>query len=627
MTSKVQTEKTPTPGPSPATGEGIQSKDNLEGRCLPRSAQPAPFRIAPFSRRGGRAGGGGILLTAFSGLLLAGSLPHLDWGWLAWIGLVPFLAQFPFRNKRTAFWHGMTLGVFYLGVMAYWVGVFAGHIIGPALSVLGWALVTAYQAFYLGVFAVGAQWLAKRGVWAWRLGVPALWAMVEWWRQSGTLGLGWGDLAYTQHLALPVLQVTKLTGIWGLAFLIVLVNVALAELVTGLNPRALKGQAPAFAGEESKCLSAAREGGKLHFKAWGFSPVSFPMFFGGVALLLSAALAYGFATIHTEHLAPTFTAAALQGDINQNVDQNAAYNARVVQTFNAQSRDAAARGATLVVWPETAYPGYLQNFDVNRMQVAAQLAQNRQTALIGGVEYDWNKRKNANSLLLMTPMGAVTGSYQKRQLVPFGEFVPGRRWMPFLESLHVTTFDMKAGADTQALLDGGPGIGKIGATICFESSYPRFLREQVRRGAGLLVISTDDTWFGRTAAARQHSAIAAVRAAETDRYLVRSAATGVSQVIAPTGQVLAEAGLFRPAVVAAPVQSRSTLTPYVRWGDWFIGFCAALLAGVQMAGVQIRRRPASARSIATTTTAPSVAQKMLGRSKWVRKPELPPDTK
>ena len=543
MTSKAQGEDPPAPI------LGSHTEQQKEGAA---SGAPTPIRVR-HPRIGPRKSGadwraGGLFLTALSGLLLAGALPHLDWGWLAWVGLIPFLAQFPFRNKRTAFWHGFTLGVFCLGVMAYWVGVFAGHIIGPALSVLGWALVTAYQAFYLGVFAVGAQWLARRGVWAWRLGVPALWAVVEWWRQSGSLGLGWGDLAYTQHFALPILQVTKLTGIWGLAFLIVLVNVALAERLKAPKTRS-----------------------------------RFPI---AVGALVSGVLTYGFATIQEEHLAPTFTAAALQGDINQNVDQNAAYNARVVQTFNAQSRDAARQGAALVVWPETAYPDYLQNYDADRGQVAAVLQQNHQTALIGGVEYDWIQHKNANSLLLMTPAGNVTGSYQKRQLVPFGEFVPGRSWMPFLEALHVTTFDMKAGAGTQSLLDGGPGIGKIGATICFESSYPRFLREQVKRGAGLLVISTDDTWFGRTAAARQHSAIAAVRAAETDRYLVRSAATGVSQVVSPTGQVLAEADLFQPAVVAAPVQSRSTLTPYVRWGDWFIGFCVLVLAG---ASVRVRR--------------------------------------
>ena len=492
-----------------------------------------------------------LALAALSGLLLAGALPGLDWGWLAWVGLVPFLGLFPFKSAKSAFGHGMVLGIFYLGVMAYWIIVFAGHIIGPALSTLGWVLISLYQAFYLGVWAVGAQWLRQRpSPWAFRLGVPALWAIVEWWRQSGALGLGWGDLAYTQHLALPILQLTKLTGIWGLAFLIVLVNVALCELW------------------QTRRLGA------------------FPKLTAALVLLT---LGGGVWSIRRENLKPTFVAAALQGGIDQNTEQNPAYVERVMQTFTAQGRKAAARGTTLVVWPETAFSGYLRGVGNNGLaRLSAEAAQNHQTLLVGGVEHDWTVGKNANALFSISPEGQLTGSYQKRQLVPFGEFVPGRSWLPFVEALHVTNFDMKPGADVQPLLGGGPDAGKIGATICFESSYPRFLREQVRRGANLLVISTDDTWFGRTAAARQHSAIAAVRAAEADRYLVRSAATGVSQVIDPTGRVLAEAGLFQAAVVSAPVQSRTTLTPYVRWGDWFVAVCALLLGAVS---VPWKKRP------------------------------------
>ena len=491
-----------------------------------------------------------LLTAALSGLLLAGALPALDWGGLAWVGLVPFLRLFPFRNTRAAFWHGGALGVFYLGVMAYWVAAFARPLIGGPLSLLGWALVTAYQSFYIAVWALGAQWLRGRpSPWAFRLGVPALWAVVEWWRQCGTTGLGWGDLAYTQHLALPILQVTKLTGIWGLAFLIVLVNVAAAEVLA--SPRTRGDRRPlAFVLVATACVLAT--------------------------------LVYGIVTIRTENLKPTFVAAALQGNIDQNVPQDPAYVEYVLQTFTAQASEAAAGGARLSVWPETAYPGALRGDPWRRARVAAEAAHDGQAQLIGSVEADASSGKNANALLMLTPAGSVTGSYRKRQLVPFGEYVPWRRWMPWLEALHVTVFDMKAGGDHQALLDGGPGVGKIGATICFESSYPRFLREQVARGAGLLVISTDDTWFGRTAAPRQHSAIAAVRAAESDRYLVRSAATGVSQVIDPAGRVLAEAGLFRRAVVSAPVQSRATRTIYVCWGDWFVGLCALLLAGVSV---------------------------------------------
>ena len=483
-------------------------------------------------------------LTVFSGLLLAAALPRLDCGWLAWVALIPFLTLLPFQTKRAAFAHGLLLGAAFLGTMAYWIIVFAAHLIGPALSTLGWALVTTYQACYIGVWAVGAQWLRGRpSPWAFRLGVPALWAVVEWWRQSGALALGWGDLAYTQHLALPVLQVTKVTGIWGLAFLLVLVNVALAE------------------------AWRARRAGVFTLSA---------------AALVAAALVYGVLAMRAENLRPTFVAAALQGNIVQDVPQDPAYVARVMETFGAQSHLAAAHGAALVVWPETAYPGYLLNDEGTRRHTQEQAYRAHQAMVIGGGEYDATLHKSANSLFLMDAHGNITGSYQKRQLVPFGEFVPGVTQFPFLEALHVTHSDMKPGEDVQPLLDGGPGLGKIGATICFESSYPRFLREQVARGAGLLVVATDDAWFGRTAAARQHSAIAAVRAAETDRYLVRSAATGVSQVIDPTGRVIAEAGLFRPAVVWAPVESRQTVTPFVRWGDWFVGFCGLLLVGVSL---------------------------------------------
>ena len=103
-----------------------------------------------------------------------------------------------------------------------------------------------------------------------------------------------------------------------------------------------------------------------------------------------------------------------------------------MQTFNALSRNAAARGATLTVWPETAYPGYLQNFDADaRCRSRQKKRGTSKPALIGGIEYDWAQHKNANSLFALLPNGTISGSYQKRQLVPFGEFVPGRRFLPF----------------------------------------------------------------------------------------------------------------------------------------------------------------------------------------------------
>ncbi len=312
-----------------------------------------------------------LLGTVCSGLLLAGALPHLDWGWLAWFALVPFLLRFPFRNLPTAFGYGVLLGAVYLGGMSYWVAVFAAPLIGPALSVLGWVLLTLCKAFFIGIWAMGAQWLWTRpSPWAWRLGVPALWAVVEWGRQWGALGLSWGDLAYMQHAALPILQVTKLTGIWGLAFLSVAVNLALTET---LKLRRLN----VFAAFTT----------------------------GAVGL----ALVYGILALRAEHLRPTFVAAALQGNINQNTDHSPTYVARVMQTFSEQSRTAAQAGATLTVWPETAFPGYLLTDLKTQTQAKHDAQINHQTLVIGGAEFDWEQHKPANSLFLMTPGGAFSG--------------------------------------------------------------------------------------------------------------------------------------------------------------------------------------------------------------------------
>jgi apolipoprotein N-acyltransferase len=490
-------------------------------------------------------------LSALSGLLLSGALPKLDWGWLAWIALVPILSIFPLKNGRTAFAHGLILAVFFSLGMTYWVAVFAAPLIGPVLGVVGWALLTIFESVFFGVWALGAQWLRGRSVWAWRLGVPAFWVIVaEWGRQLGALGLSWGDLAYTQHRALPILQLTKLTGIWGLGFLIALVNVAVLEAMRQTL-------------SDRRTAKPARR------------PGAFPV---AVMVLVVAALIYGLVTIRTERLRPTFVAAALQNDIDQNVPHDPAYVARVLHTFTDQSRTAASHGATLVVWPETAFPGFMLNDLDNLAVVRAQAARAGQSMVVGSTEYNWEQGKDINSLFFVPPTGPVSGRYQKRLLVPFGEYVPGVDWVPALASLHVTHADFLTGENGQPLMDGGPVIGKLGATLCFESSYPRLTQEQVVRGAGLLVISADDTLFGHTSEVRQHSAIAAVRAAETDRYLVRCAATGISQIVDPTGRVLTEAGQDRAAVVWAPVQSRTTVTPYVRWGDWFVAVCAVLLA-------------------------------------------------
>jgi len=492
-------------------------------------------------------------LAVLSGLLLVLAFPHGDLGWLAWVALVPFLLTFPHADLRAALAHGAVLGIVFFGGLMYWIGLFAAHAVGPVLGAVSWLGSVCSLAPWCVAFAGGAHWLHRRGAVSWVWGLPALWTALEWGRQFGILGTTWGDLAFTQHHALSLLQVTKLTGPWGLSFLVVLINVVLADLGRG---RSGKGQ-----------------------------------IIGALGLFVLA-LACGQQTLRGEHLRPTFVAAALQGNINQNVQDTPAYEQRVLDTFAAQSRAAKDAGATLTVWPETAVPGYLRLDPRFLLPIAQSAVLNGQTALVGARDYLPAQKKDTNTLFLVTARGTIAGQYSKRHLVPFGEYVPLRATFPILEKLHLSIYDMAAGGAHQPLLDAGPNIGKLGAAICYDSTYSGLMRAQVARGANLLVVTTDDTWFGRTAAANQHAAMASIDAAATDRYLVRCAATGISQILDPTGRVIASSQLFVPAVVAAPVQPRSTQTFYVKHGDWFVVVSCLLLAGVLLPAARKKPVPA-----------------------------------
>ena len=367
-------------------------------------------------------------LAALSGLLLVGAFPHLDWGWLAWVGLVPFLSTFPHRRMRGALAAGGVLGLVYFGGVWYWMAVFAGHVIGRPLGVVVWVGAALAQTATLLVVAAGAQVLSRRpGVWPWRLGVPALWTVGEWARQFGPLGTGWSDLAYTQHAYLLPLQLTKLTGVFGLSFLIVLVNVAVCTVkpvATGPSPIPMGAGVP-----------------KAGWGSWGLA----------VAALVLLVLAYGAVALHTERLRPTFAAAALQADINEDVPWNGsrpadpAYVRRVMDTYAAQAREASLHGARLVVWPETGFPGLLRTDPELRGEAAAQAVSNRQAMLVGSVDYDLAAQKSANTLFLIDAQGNLVGGYRKQRLVPFGEYIPLRKWLPFLDALHLSVYDMTPG--------------------------------------------------------------------------------------------------------------------------------------------------------------------------------------
>ncbi len=163
--------------------------------------------------------------------------------------------------------------------------------------------------------------------------------------------------------------------------------------------------------------------------------------------------------------------------------------------------------------------------------------------------------------------------------MPFGEFVPARKYLPLLANYRVTPMDVTPGRGFN-LLDGGPC--RIGVAICFESTFPYISRTLTASGAQLLCVITNDVWFGRSAAAEQHAEMSVLRAVENRRYLLRGAATGVSCIIDPRGRVLEGLPIFEQGSISATVECLGGKTFYTRHGDWF-AYAMLLLVGLACA--------------------------------------------
>jgi apolipoprotein N-acyltransferase len=187
-----------------------------------------------------------------------------------------------------------------------------------------------------------------------------------------------------------------------------------------------------------------------------------------------------------------------------------------------------------------------------------------------------------NSAFLVASDGRIGPRYDKSHLVPFGEYVPLRRWLPFVGKLVAQVGDFVAGPPGQVL---EWGTHRLAPLICYEAIFPALTRAAVQNGADLLLNLTNDAWYGRTSAPYQHLSLCVFRAVESRRSFIRAANTGISGFIDPTGRIEVPTGLFVDAVASHNVTPLSIKSIYTRIGDAFAYLC--LLAAALMIGTRI----------------------------------------
>lgn len=501
------------------------------------------------------------LLAIASGILLALSFPKFGSGLVAWIALVPlFVALAGARSTHHGFRLGYLTGaVSSLGIV-YWTSLvvvqYGGLSMPMGIAVMG-LLCLALALFPCLFGSVMAYWARTWGPGALLL-APVAWVAMEILRAHTLFSFAWCLLGYSQQAFLPVIQVARFGAVYAVSFVVAVSSAVIAHaMVEPRRPR--------------RVLALA-----------------------GGALLVAAVLADGAWRLKTPdaesgRLTIGLVQASIPQDDKWNPDEAWANFAHHVDL----TRDAAARGARLVVWPESALPWI---YDRNPAVAARLQALTRELdihLLFGNDDREDGPGRRGRIWVgakLLTPAGDLSFRYHKMRLVPFGEYVP-------IESV-LTLGGRYSARVVEAVGSFTPGteysVGEVdgrrlGVSICYEAIFPDLMREFTVRGADLLVNITNDGWYGRTSAPHQHFAMAVFRAVENGKYLVRAANTGITAVVDPRGRVVERTELFERRAIVREVPIVSGLTFYARHGDVFAWTCLVLAAVVTAAAAWYRR--------------------------------------
>ncbi|MCZ6507149.1 MAG: apolipoprotein N-acyltransferase, partial [Acidobacteria bacterium] len=464
---------------------------------------------------------------------LAWALCFADRGLLLgpWVALAPLVALL--GSKRPT-WYAFVHGTAFWGASLYWIPatVVTFGRVPWALGILGLVLLASFISLLFWVpFGYLGQRLWAAGRWRRYAGLPALWVALEWLREYILSGFPWNLAAYALVEVPGALPLAALVGSYGLAFLVVWVNVALV--------------------------------GSLGERRW--RPLAAAVGVTLVGLLVGA-------WIRPEN--GVGEAARKVRVLQPNIPNLTAWDEAQVQRNYRQvlaQATAACEPGALLVLPESALWPYTYERHPSLVAALDAIAEGGCWLLINSITSAGEAYYN--STLLIGPEG-IEGRYDKRHLVPFGEYVPLQGVFTWLDKLSRLAGDFTAGAEP-ALMRWGDE--QLAAAICYEVVYPGSVANQVRAGATMLVTVTNDAWYGDTTAPWQHLRAPQLRAAENARPMLRAAITGVSAVIAADGSITDFLGVGEKGVLAARVVGRDRLTPYSR-APWLVPLACCLVA-------------------------------------------------
>ncbi len=446
-------------------------------------------------------------LAIASGILVGVAYLPIHTGMLIYIGLVPLLYIWLNRNVKRSAAMSYLSAITGHTIAFYWMGLNQGTTGTIAFISLAGAV------FYLGIFwvlaGIAVSFLQKQ----FKMGLmmfPFVWITMEYARSFGSMGFPWGDLALTQVYILPMIQTADITGSAGIAFLICLLNGLVYLALTTAKTK---------------------------------------QYIVGAVLLWVMVFAIGYWRLHAVEKKSTtadYSVAVLQPNVDPVQKWDRSFRAELIALMDSLTVAAMALQPDFVLWPESALPVYLRTSPV-RKQIQALVEKNNIPLLSGTVDVarDEGGKLYYNGSILLTADGAHK-MYHKIHLVPFAEYIPFSYKYPKLKKLNFGWGNFEHGREYTIF---NVHEKRLGNMICYESSFPRIARKFVDAGADFLSIQTNDAWCGDSPGAYQHFAIAQLRAVENRVPLVRSANTGISGIIAPSGRAEQKLAFYDQGII------------------------------------------------------------------------------
>lgn len=497
-----------------------------------------------------------FLLITIAALFLMVSFPKIGQPFFVWFALIPLLFAVEGKSIYKTFLAAWFCGlIFYTGLI-YWIVVVTttyGGLIYP-LGIFVMLLLVTYLSLYCGLAFALSRFIEERTPFTLPLILPFIWVSLEYIRSFAFSGFPWESLGYALYQSRYLIQCADIAGIYGISFIIVFTNTTGYLLLRGISER-----------------------------RFPLKELFLTMVLIGMVLIYGRARLIGINKI--SQTSPEIPVGLVQGNIDQGIKWNRAFRQQAIEIHRRLSVLSLERGSRLIIWPESSTPFYFQSsLDYQRI-IFDIIEGSGSYILIGSPFFNQlhGNLRNYNSAFLLSPSREVLERYDKIHLVPYGEYIPLKRFFPFINKMVVGIGDFYPGQNRTIF---NLPDGSFSVLICYEIIFPDLTRKFVKDGAHFLVNITNDAWFGSTSAPYQHLSMAAVRAIENRRFVARAANTGISAIIDATGCIQSTSKLFTEQLLTGTIRPLSVRTFYTQFGDVFaflaIGFsffliCLALL--------------------------------------------------